>query len=306
MTTRKSFGAALPSIIFFAAHGSFAQSPVVAPRFEVASLRPETDDDIEIQRQAARSGAGAQAGGLVVSGARFDYTGPTLKALIATAFRIAPRRIAGSDWMDKAYIIHAVMPEGATKEQIPEMLRALLEERFHLTAHRLATEQKGYALVAGKTGLKLNQPREIDRSVCTNWRNADSPGAQSCLDRTNGSDGIVTLSISTDSEWGPHSVRTTKSAAREEFFSATMPQLAQALSTHLSNRGPGPDIPVVDRTGISGERDIVLEMERSPDPEFAAEAYSAALEKIGLRMEKAMAPVEMLIIDHLDKLPAEN
>lgn len=51
--------------------------------------------------------------------------------------------------------ILAKMPEGATKDQVPRMLRALLAERFKLAIHEENREHPAYALVIGKNGPKL-------------------------------------------------------------------------------------------------------------------------------------------------------
>ena len=42
------------------------------------------------------------------------------------------------------------MPEGTTKEQVPEMLRTLLAERFKLTIHRETKDHAVYALVVAR------------------------------------------------------------------------------------------------------------------------------------------------------------
>jgi uncharacterized protein (TIGR03435 family) len=109
---------------------------------------------------------------------------------------------------------------------------------------------------------------------------------------------------------------------REEYFRISMATLASVLATHLSNQisipaGGSDYIPVVDRTGLSGEWDVALERAdpltirqmstrealESYDP---FEAYSSALAKVGLRLQKTSVRVEKLIVDHVDKLPTDN
>jgi uncharacterized protein (TIGR03435 family) len=53
------------------------------------------------------------------------------------------------------YEVAALMPAGATRTQAPEMLRTLLEERFHLVLHREKKPMAVYALVEAKGGAKL-------------------------------------------------------------------------------------------------------------------------------------------------------
>jgi uncharacterized protein (TIGR03435 family) len=44
-----------------------------------------------------------------------------------------------------------------TKEQLPHLVRSLLEERFHLSVHREMKEQPVYALIVRKGGSKLHE-----------------------------------------------------------------------------------------------------------------------------------------------------
>jgi uncharacterized protein (TIGR03435 family) len=69
------------------------------------------------------------------------------------------------------------------------------------------------------------------------------------------------------------------------------------------------DRPVVNMTGIPGIYDFTLEWtqdaQAAPDAGLAADIY-AAIAQLGLKLEKRQAPVEMLIIDHVQKLPVDN
>ena len=61
----------------------------------------------------------------------------SLAELIPIAYNVKPFQVAGPDWMSsQRFDILARMPEGTTKEQVPEMLQALLAERFQLKIHR--------------------------------------------------------------------------------------------------------------------------------------------------------------------------
>ena len=67
-------------------------------------------------------------------------------------------QITGPHWMATTRSdILARMPEGAIKEQVPEMLQALLAERFKLAIRHESGEQQAYALVAGEDGPKLKE-----------------------------------------------------------------------------------------------------------------------------------------------------
>jgi uncharacterized protein (TIGR03435 family) len=82
----------------------------------------------------------------------------------------------------------------------------------------------------------------------------------------------------------------------------TMAQLVASLSGVLNG-------PVVDATGIEGtyDFDVLFAPEDSPPTtEFSAPTLAAALKaELGLTLEKAKAPVEVLVFDHLEK-PTPN
>src|ERR1039458_5970133 len=100
------------------------------------------------------STAGTNTG--TVYSAVYDNGGGSLKRLILTAYKLKPYQVSGPDWMDSVrFDILSKIPEGGTKDQVPEMLQALLAERFKLTAHRETKEQPVYGLVVGKDGPKL-------------------------------------------------------------------------------------------------------------------------------------------------------
>ncbi len=65
-----------------------------------------------------------------------------LKTLLTYAYGVKPYQITGPDWMSTTrFNIVAKMPEGSTKEDAPQMLQSLLEERFKLTTHRTSAER---------------------------------------------------------------------------------------------------------------------------------------------------------------------
>jgi uncharacterized protein (TIGR03435 family) len=75
----------------------------------------------------------------------------------------------------------------------------------------------------------------------------------------------------------------------------TVPQLADALSYRL-------DCPIVDRSGIPGAFDLKLEWSDDEGPTI----FTALQEQLGLKLEAARVPAEMMVIDHVDRQPAEN
>ena len=57
----------------------------------------------------------------------------------------------------------AKLPEGANKDQVPEMMQALLADRFKLTIHRDTKDHAIYALIVAKGGPKLKEsPPDVE------------------------------------------------------------------------------------------------------------------------------------------------
>jgi uncharacterized protein (TIGR03435 family) len=60
--------------------------------------------------------------------------------------------------------------------------------------------------------------------------------------------------------------------------------------------------PVIDGTGLDGAYDFILDF----DPQHSISLFTAIETKLGLRLEAKKAPVELLVIDRLDKSPMAN
>jgi len=249
-----------------------------------------------------------------------------MKNLIATAYGTDIQHVTAPAWtLQSFFAIQAVMPEGATKGQFPDMLKALLEERFHLVARPETSDQTAYALTVAKNGPKLKPPVEVDRSGCDNWTDDRViTGAKICTTVLQPDGDHITLTIRTDTKFGPQRSELSKTRSDIEFFAVTMPQLADYLTGALKS-GPGLAqaalVPVVDRTELQGKWRLTVErifedvalsapggpVERIPiTASLIAGELNAGLSKMGLKLEKTTTPIEMIVIDHLDQTPTEN
>jgi len=65
--------------------------------------------------------------------------------------------------------------------------------------------------------------------------------------------------------------------------------------------------PVVDETGIKGSFDIKLQYAQEGDTDSSLPSVFTALqEQLGLKLVSRKVPLEMIVIDHVDRVPTEN
>jgi len=285
------------------------------PKFEVATIKPA------IERVAAQPRSGGRPGGgcpqsLKVDRSRVDIACATLTTLIGFAYRFSPDRVTGPDWMvglsSPKFDIAAKLPEGASKDQVPEMIRSLLAERFKLAIHHGTANRAIYALVVTRGGPKM-QAVAMVRDGATD---SSAPGAvgfyggiqTSTAPNANGRGDTTTISNPrmgiVRETTGPTGVQ------RWEAASISLEGLADLLDkvAPLSS-------PIIDATGLRGRYQMGLEVVL-PDPsgehagmeieERLLKSFNDGLRKLGLQLERRKGLVETLAVDHVEKIPTAN
>lgn len=150
---------------------SFAQAT-----FEVASIKPSAP--IEFGRTSVRRSVTKEKG---VQG-RLNYQGISLMDLIGDAYRVQHRQISGPDWLtSQRFDILAVIPAAQSNDQIPEMLAALLHDRFKLKTHEDTKEEQIYRMVLANNGTKLQKAEEETGISGRSNNTADQVDAQTTL-----------------------------------------------------------------------------------------------------------------------------
>ena len=180
-------------------------------------------------------------------------------------------QLSGPEWIrakgDILFDIVAKAPPDTPREQLLLMLRTLLAERFQLVLHREQRQASYLALVQSRKGLKLT-PTDPAAVVATS-----------------------TFHMGHIDSRGTY-----------------MSVLATILSRFMRH-------PVLDLTGLEGR--YIVKLDWTPDPVDATAAapieprtaptiYTAIEQQLGLKLESRKGPLEVIVVDHAERVPVSN
>jgi bla regulator protein blaR1 len=257
------------------------------PSFEVATIKPSSP---------ARVPHGAPN--------MYSESGGTARGLVADAYGLPvgaeDRVLGGPAWIDhKRYDIEAKIPDALFAEmqkmppkdyfnQILLMEQSLLADRFKLKVHFETREMPIYELIVAKDGPKLSPAKETPPGPDTPQ---PPPGRPQGMRQ-----GINVFS---------------KTPNTMEMLVKGMTLDRLIMVMHVPRFGLGAS-PIVNKTGLTGKYDFVLDWE-APHPamsgsgtaaaESDAPPLSIALEQqLGLKLVETKGPVDVVVIDHIEPL----
>ncbi len=241
---------------------AFAQTP--RPAFDVASIKQHT----------------GQANGVTfedLEGGRLNVVNNPISNVIRNAYGIAFYQLIGApDWIDSdRYDIEAKGPATAGHKEMMLMIQTLLADRFAMRAHFETREMPAYILTVAKGGPKL---------------------------RLTGSEDCVPFDSTKPKPEAVPNVCGNNLVSRNNGWNAT----------HISMRGVTGVLsavmgrPVLDQTAVKGTFDVRLKwsddltLQDSP-PDAPPSIYVALRESLGLELKSDRGPVEVLVIDHIER-----
>ena len=261
----------------------------VRPQFEVAAIKP-----------AAEALSGDFVLGLNARGAQVHISWASLADLVNMAYRVKRYQISGPSWFGSDHFnVDAKIPDGFTTRQVPEMLQSLLDERFGMKSHWDKKELPVYTLGLTGTGTTLTEVTAPDDQLSFPIGNIN--GRHAIIDF--GSGGTFTF--------GDNMLDARK---------LNLDQFTEWFSNFL-------DRPVLNGTGLKGYYDFQLKLTArdfqtmwlwamiaggaNVPPQALADGLSLeslpnALKKLGLTLERGKGPVEVLVIDSVQRTPTEN
>ena len=224
--------------------------------------------------QGGGRGMNPLANRVVVSPDSVIMRNNSLRSCVAWAYHVLDYQVTGPDWIGaERYMITAKAGGEVAEEQLRLMMQTLLAERFKMTVHRMTKEMQAYVLQPAKGGVKLKE--------------STSEG---------------------EPDIKPDQQRMTVSVQR-----TPVAQLIDVLSNIFR-------APVIDETGLKGKYDITVNVakyigdinppgaggthEAPPDP--MSIVTRALQEELGLKLEAKKMAVDLVVIDHAEKVPVEN
>ncbi|HEY3742745.1 MAG TPA: TIGR03435 family protein [Bryobacteraceae bacterium] len=150
--SRPAFFKWMPVLLLAAAPFTFGQTK----EFEVASVKPHKDDDGRVGIQMAPGG-------------RWRATNVPVNLLLQIAYDLRPGQMTGApNWINtERYDIDAKVDDSLGPSPKPEQMRpylqALIEKRFQLKYHHETKDMQVYILEVGKNGSKMKEsdPAEV-------------------------------------------------------------------------------------------------------------------------------------------------
>jgi uncharacterized protein (TIGR03435 family) len=277
-----------------------AQAAAPKPSFESASVKWN------------RSGEG-RVGILMPPGGGFEAFNVTVRSMIQYAFRMQEFQVTGGPaWLaDERIDIVARSPEGASPGDVFLRLQSLLEDRFKLNAHVETREGPIYALMTARGDGALGERIKASSVDCA------SPAGRMAMPATppaaGGGRAPSPLSPPDLGPLGSRACTALTGGSGLMVGGQTMAEIARLLRRETGRI-------VEDRTGLTGRYDFDLTF--TPDPglrgrgmggglpgqserrfdENAISIFTAVQEQLGLKLESARGPVEVLVIDSVDRL----
>jgi uncharacterized protein (TIGR03435 family) len=242
------------------------------------------------------------------SPSRIRFTDVPLRVPIMRAYDVQSFQVSGPSWMEsQRFDIVAKVPEGATKEDAQIILQNLLADRFKLKLHKGSKEVSIYELVVAKGGIKIKEAAQTAAASAEGAGELPPRSKDGFLRTPHGQLGIQAMG---------------NGRMRMQGDAVTIARLTDIIGMALGR-------PVVDKTGLTGAYDVTLDFSpegMGPGPKGPAPGegggnpaeaprdsndsgptiFTALQEQLGLNLESRKGPVDLLVVESVEKVPTKN
>ena len=236
------------------------------PSFEVASIKPS-------ERLESGGSAGFQPGGRFRP-VNYDAIGLLQIAFGSREHQLFRSQIIGApDWLGtvrwditaKVSSDFGGQTSTALYPQMPAFVQSLLEDRFKLKVHHDTRELPVFALRPLRNDGRLGPQMRRSTAKCP--------------------DELEKCSL--------------------HFFTGRVSGGAMVMTTLVGVLSSNTERVVIDETGLDGAFDVLLEWSLDQSVTDKPSIFGAVEEELGLKLESTRAPVDALVIDHIER-PSEN
>ncbi|HKE24525.1 MAG TPA: TIGR03435 family protein [Bryobacteraceae bacterium] len=219
--------------------------------------------------RSKQGGEGSRKQNVTTDPGRITLVNVPLRDCIRIAFEVKDYQVSGPSWLeDERFDISAKAADAVPDKELHRMLQRLLADRFKLEYHTVNKELPAYVLLVGKNGPKFHESKTE----------------------------------------GEFSVKPTgRTSANIE--RAQVSQLVDLLTQVLR-------MPIVDETGLKGKYDITVDMTSylpdniehatGPPPDLPGIVMAAVQNELGLKLESRKVPLDMIVVDRMERTPTEN
>jgi uncharacterized protein (TIGR03435 family) len=231
-------------------------------------------------------------------GGRFTGVNLPLTVIIRNAFDLQPPQLVGlPDWASSERFDIAAKAEqdfprtGEKPSRAQLMVQSLLEERFKLVSHRETRDLPAYALVLARADGRLGPQLKQSDVDCAALAAAQKAGGAA-------SGGGAVAAPGPSSRPALAERRPCTMTSSDSMLRATAIPIAALIATLSS----ATQRMVVDRTGLTGSFDFDLTFAREQSPDTSAPSvFTAVQEQLGLKLESVRVPMEVLVIDSIER-----
>jgi uncharacterized protein (TIGR03435 family) len=279
-----------------------AQSPRPEPFPQAASSQPPTvavsqpPTPLEFEVASVKR-TKSFVGGPGVSyrpGSQFAATNVTLRRLAVLAYQVQEYQLDGLPSWNRTAHFDVIAKDsdspfsGTAADRMAMMLRSLLADRFKLTVRKETRELPIFALVRARNDSTLGPQLHPSNVDCDAVKAARSKSVD-----------MGNATIAQPGQQVPCAAVTVRDT-RLTGWARTMSEFAEVVAFSIGRK-------VVDKTGMPGRFDMDLEWTPDLAPGAAPRPnsnglsiYAAVQEQLGLKLESAKGPVDVLVIEHVE------
>ena len=228
--------------------------------------------------------------GPTVRAGRYEVRTATMLDLVTTAYGVDPEKvIGGPTWLEMdRFDVVAKLPAGSTRDSQKEMLQGLLADRFGLVVHNDTKPLVAYALTASKHPQIKESDGSGEKGCKFDFQGRQNNGPQAAPSE------------------GPQPIPTILYTCHNMTMAAFAQDMHDGIVSNFIQ-----NIPIVDRTGLTGSYDFSFKFTQrgatnSANPADYVSVFDALEKQLGMKLDRTTTPLPVIVVDNANQKPSEN